>query len=402
MLIKIIVLWFVVTGVVIAFYARRELYAMWMEPMLRHPVMIIESDDWGAGPAGQAEALNSLANILTQFTDSGGRHPVMTLGMVLATANGEKIKETGNYQRELISETTHGPLLEAIRAGVDKAVFSLHLHGLEHYWPTALMIASEYDESVRTWIYSAPGTSTEDLPSSLQSRWIDATELPSRSLGVADVRQAVHEEVDAFKHIFGVLPHVVVPPTFIWNGLVEKAWSDEGVAVIVTPGRRFEVRDERGNPAGSGCKIYNGQPGEGGIIYLVRDNFYEPSLGHTLADALNELVVKTRLARPALFETHRFNFLGEEEKKLHSLDGLEELLSSALSKFPDLAFLSAEKLAEVLQKRDPEWVYTSFRCKIHVWIERLRMVSRLRKLVWVSGWILPAWLLWVFTYTART
>jgi hypothetical protein len=29
--------------------------AAWREPVLRHPVLIIESDDWGPGPAQQAK-----------------------------------------------------------------------------------------------------------------------------------------------------------------------------------------------------------------------------------------------------------------------------------------------------------------------------------------------------------
>jgi hypothetical protein len=46
---------------------RQDLLALWREPMLRHPVLIVESDDWGAGPLTQAEGLERLSGILSEY-----------------------------------------------------------------------------------------------------------------------------------------------------------------------------------------------------------------------------------------------------------------------------------------------------------------------------------------------
>ena len=99
---------------------------------------------------------------------------------------------------------------------------------------------------------------------------------------------------------------------------------------------------------------------------------------------------KTRLGRPTLFETHRFNFLGTEEKKKHALEELERLLQMALEKCPNLAFISSEKLAKILKSRDPEWLELRFRRRLHVWINRLGELPRMRKLAWLTGWICPS------------
>ena len=259
MLLKVLLLWFLVSGALIFIYSRRDLVALWREPVLRRPVLVIESDDWGAGPANQSGVLDEILRLLAGFSDCDGRPPVMTLGIILATADGSKFRSSGSYQRKSISDASYRPLLDVINKGVEAGVFSVQLHGLEHFWPSALMAASEGNKAVKAWLNSAPLAATEDLPSPLQSRWVDASVLPARPLTRMDVTRAVREEVDAFQSVFAVIPEVAVPPTFVWNRDVELAWAAAGVGVIVTPGRRFETRDEKGRPADAGAPIYNGQ-----------------------------------------------------------------------------------------------------------------------------------------------
>ncbi|MDX2458073.1 MAG: glycosyl hydrolase [Gammaproteobacteria bacterium] len=397
MLLMALVLWFIATGALVFLYGWRGIFSACREPVLCRPILIIESDDWGAGKAGQASVLRNITEILMCFTDCDGRRPVMTLGMILATADGEKTLSRGSYHRQMISRDTHGSLLDAITTGVDESVFSVQLHGMEHFWPAALLAASKQDDAVNTWLTHSPEFQTEDLPSPLQSRWVDASVLPARRLSIAAVKQAAQEEVHAFEDIFGTVPTVAVPPTFVWNKDVESAWARAGVGVIVTPGCRYETRDEEGLPAGKGRSVYNGQLGEHAIVYLVRDAYFEPSLGHTARQALDTLFAKTSQGRPTLFETHRFNFLGTKEKKKFALDELDHLLRMSLTEFPNLAFLSSEKLAKILKNRDPEWLELRFRHRLHIWITRLGELPRLRKLAWLTGWIVPAGLLWRLT-----
>ena len=397
MLFKILVLWFVTSGLVIAYFARRELLISWREPVLHRPVLIIESDDWGAGPPDQSEALGTIAQLLAGFKDCDGRHPVMTLGIVLASADGERITATGSYQRQLISTGTHGSLLETIGNGVEAGVFDIQLHGLEHFWPSALMEASQCDETVRVWLQRAPLSLTEDLPSSLQSRWVNAVSLPAEPLNDKEVLQAVQEETAGFEAIFGDVPGVAVPPTFIWNECVEKAWAAGGVDVVVTPGRRYESRDYDGQPSDAGDPVYNGQLTDIGIVYMVRNSYFEPSIGHMAEQAMAALDFKTRLGQPALLETHRFNFLGSIDKKNRSVEELKRFLEQALVTYPNLAFISTGKLAKILKDRDPGWVEQRLGPRLHFWLRRLGEFPRVRKLAWLSGWILPAGLVWKLT-----
>ena len=396
MMLMLIAFWFIGCSVIF-FYYRNAIVTSWREPVLRRPILIIESDDWGCGPAGQADALMAIGRLLINYPDSDGRRPVMTLGVVLATADGEKIRSSGEYHRQSIAEPLYVSLLDAVNKGVDAGVFTVQLHGMEHFWPPALMTASQDDESVRAWLEQAPQSASEELPSPLQSRWVDASVLPARALGVVEIRQAVQEEVSTFQAIFGYPPRVVVPPTFVWNDAIEQAWAEAGVEIIVTPGRRYETRGEKGELVSCGLLIHNGQAGKGGTFYLVRNDYFEPALGHTAEQAMNALENKTRLGRPTLLESHRFNFLGSDERRTNSLAELEKLLQRSLDIHPDLAFMSTEKLARVLITRNPDWVEHRLARRIHVGLARLGDSSRMRKLAWLTGWIIPGWLVWKLT-----
>ena len=49
------ILWLAISSALLALAYRRALWAAWNEPVLRAPVLILESDDWGYGPPVQAE-----------------------------------------------------------------------------------------------------------------------------------------------------------------------------------------------------------------------------------------------------------------------------------------------------------------------------------------------------------
>ena len=68
-ILKLLMVWLLASGAMMFIYARREIIANWHEPVLRRPVLIIESDDWGAGPASQAAVLGEIARLLACFSD---------------------------------------------------------------------------------------------------------------------------------------------------------------------------------------------------------------------------------------------------------------------------------------------------------------------------------------------
>ncbi|RLQ20763.1 glycosyl hydrolase [Seongchinamella sediminis] len=359
----------------------------WQEPVLCRPVLVIESDDWGPGPDWHAERLAQIGQCLVNHRDAENRPALMTLGVVLAAADTAAMAQNGlaDYRRVTLDDARCSRLLKQMQSGAREGFFALQLHGMEHYWPPILLREARHDNRLRAWLTGEQFPPYEVLPSALQSRWIDGSQLPSRPLAAGEISQAVVEETTTWRRIFDRSPSVVVPPTFVWTTEVEKAWGASEVEVIITPGQRYTHRDAAGQPATEEGRIYNGQISPEGARYLVRDIYFEPERGHTVARVIEDVSLRFMLGRPALLETHRSNFIGNDGEFTKNLACLDELLVSACKRWPALAFLSPEALAHIYVDQPREWVASSLWVRLHVLLRRLERVSRLRKLVWLTG-----------------
>lgn len=376
---------------------RRLLAGLWREPVFREPVLIVESDDWGPGPQAHALALRRICDVLRRRRDRHGRAAVMTIGVVLAVPDNAAIRNAGyrRYVRTSLLDRAFAPMRSALDDGRAAGVLSLQLHGLEHLWPAAFLQAAGHDPIVRQWIDETSGIDTEGLPPAIQSRWTDAASLPSRALDGERIREAVREETQCFALCFGAPPKVAVPPTFVWNSEVERAWAACGVRTIITPGRRHTARGADGRPTAVDRSMRNADTADGGCLYLVRDIYFEPALGHTAERALDAALQRFRLGRPALFETHRFNFVGEAATADRSLAELECLLDGALRALPALRFMSPAELADAVRRNDAALLEGDVRRRGVIWLRRLAAHTRLRRLAWLTGLALPAGLLYL-------
>ena len=132
------------------------------------------------------------------------------------------------------------------------------------------------------------------------------------------------------------------------------------------------------------------------MSYVVRDDYFEPSLGHTHRRALASLHAKTGLGRPALLEIHRMNFIGDRSTALRACEEVSRLLEAACAQLPTLRFMSTAELAREYRGRT-DLVATGISTRIHFLLRRLAASSRLRKLAWASGVALPAWVAYQIT-----
>jgi hypothetical protein len=343
--------WLVLTIALLTPHAE-ILKALWREPVLTRPVVIVESDDWGPGPESDGTMLQRIAKELTEIRDCDGRPAVMTLGVVLGRPDGAAIlaTECRNYHRNTLDEARYTRIVQAMRNGCAAGVFALQRHGLEHCWPDSLLARAREDVELRRWL-ADPDARSEALPSALQSRWVDTATLPSTPLAMTDVDAAVKEEGDAFQRIFGQRPIVAVPNTFVWSDVVERAWAADGVQCVVTCGRHFEGRGAAGELMPATRRIFNGDRGQGDIHYVVRDVYFEPIRGHRAEQVWQAVAERTALGRPALIETHRESFV-EPASAEAALAQLGRALGGVRERHPDVCFVSTEQLAGILH--DPQ------------------------------------------------
>lgn len=386
----IISLWTVFWIVFLLLRYAADIKKLMLEPMLNHQVIIFESDDWGTGPIKQQEVLTQIHELLARFSDTKKHHPVMTLGIILAEPDIDKINaaETQTYHRRTLADTRYIKLLEVIQQGVEQGVFSIHLHGMEHFWPASLMKSTHANIQVKQWLFDSNEHQTEELPSELQSRWVDSSSLPSSEHSKEDIEDAIDEELSLYTKLFGQLPTIVVPPTFVWTDEVEQVYVKRGIETLITPGRQCIGRGSDGKPKPNGRKFINGQENNG-LLFLVRDDYFEPSLGHKAETVMQRITDKINCGRPALLEMHRFNFINGQEKNTTSLQELEKLLKLIQSDLTDARFISAEQLANIIRDYksgiDSEFLVSSAIQRFQIILARIKLIFQFNRYAKYSG-----------------
>ena len=136
----------------------------------------------------------------------------MTLGLILETPDGARIAASNctEYHALPLADSRFDSVRAAMHDGIRAGVFVPQLHGQCHYWPPAVLAAALADDSVRDWLTAPELAATEDLPSPLQSRWVDASSLPSCALAPEAIQQAATAESAAYQAVFGSAPQAAV------------------------------------------------------------------------------------------------------------------------------------------------------------------------------------------------
>ena len=155
----------------------------------------------------------------------------------------------------------------------------------------ALMPAAHSDADVRGWLTGPRFPQTEDLPSHLQTRWVDASQLPSRPLDpAADCDGGGAGGGELSKCYLAVAAGCRADDIRLERrrrASLERApawrWSSR-------PGGAPRAATRAGDLAGVDRRMLTGDLSDAGQCYLVRDVYCEPALGHSaqrLVDGLD-------------------------------------------------------------------------------------------------------------------
>ncbi len=354
----------------------------------RH-IVVIESDDWGSVrmssldsfdrmlKAGMREdrnhyntndALESnedlemLMDLLFEFKDSTGRHPVFTGVNVVANPIFDKIKECGykEYFYEPYTETCkryphHDRVYDLWLKGQKERLMVPIFHGREHLnvqrWLRALQIGHKstllaFDEGV-TGIYN--GINDEPIP-----EFQAAFDLDDIS-DVVYMKEVLATGLDLFERLYGRRAKYFVPTNGPFNNTLEEDLHKAGIKYINTGKKQRE-------PLGNGQYRVNtrflGNKNQFGQIYLTRNCFFEPSANGDEAPmdrdwvdtCLHEIEIAFRWHKPATISSHRVNYIGwlHPENRDNSLRQLKKLLAEIIKRWPDVEFMTSEELGDLI------------------------------------------------------
>lgn len=88
-----------------------------------------------------------------------------------------------------------------------------------------------------------------------------------------------------------------------------------------------------------------------GLIYLMRNCFFEPSQNSgNAAECLNRIKIAFRWHKPATISMHRLNVIGsiDESNRTRNLADLKWLLKEIIRRYPDVEFMTSDELGKLI------------------------------------------------------
>lgn len=349
-------------------------------------IVVIESDDWGSIRMPSKETYNSLLklgipvnkchynrfdslateddmtalfDVLTQHKDCKGNFPVFTANCVVANPDFEKIKASDfkEYHYELFTETFKKysgceKSFKLWKEGCQEKVFVPQFHGREHLnvhrWLKALESGSL--ETLQSYERNMFGIST-NISQEKRKSYMAAFDFDA--MGELETqKKIIAEGLSIFKQLFEYESKSFIAPNYVWHRSLEPILAENGVKYIQGAGYQRE-------PNGKNLSVVHHRFGEvnsDGQVYLNRTCSFEPaaSNGSEVGKTINEIRKAFALKKPAVIISHRVNYIGaiEKENRKSGLAQLDELLSKILKSWPDVEFLSSDRLGDLISEKN--------------------------------------------------
>lgn len=340
----------------------------------RH-IVVFESDDWGAirmpsrevydkmlaegyrvdrnvyesnDSLAREDDLCALFEVLHRYKDRNGNYPIITANCAVANPDFEKIKND-NYQHyfyEPFTETLKRYVgcensFELWKQGIRECVFMPQFHAREHLnvarWMHDLKAGNE--DVRRVFDFGIMGLFPKNEFKNYYQVALDDSEYRSQPLN-----EVVSEGLDLFEQIFGFKSKTFIAPCYTWRPELEKTLCEKGV--IGLQGMVYQR-----NPGGKPIRHFMGTQNKYGQIYTMRNCFFEPAQGSDAYECLSRMKYAFRWNAPAVISAHRINFIGaiNEKNRSENLRQLDVLLSEIVKTWPDIEFISSDKLIDIIR-----------------------------------------------------
>jgi hypothetical protein len=351
----------------------------------KRKLVVIDSDDWGSiripskevllklekdglkldslvynrfDSLASREDLIALFDTLSRINDSCGNSPVLTANTIVANPDFERIRAScfTEYFNEPFTKTLerypgHRDSFRLWKEGINARLFKPQFHGMQHVnvfrWMNALRQGEE--DIVKAFELGMFDLSTETRIT--RNSFMDALNMQTLE-EIPKIRESIASGLKLFNDLLGYKSLTFVAPSYIWHRGIETALLENGVQII--KGAYYQLEPLPGE-AHNFKKIYHytGQRTRSGLIYLTRNASFEPSASPDY-DWTGEILKRAHSAfywgKPLVISSHRMNFIGYIDKtnRDRNLPLLQNLLKSLLKEWPDIEFIGADELGEII------------------------------------------------------
>lgn len=352
----------------------------------RH-IVVIESDDWGAIRMPSKEVYNKLLSegirvdrdpycrydglatandlealfeALTSVKDSNNNYPIITANCVVANPNFEEIKKSNysEYFYETIAETynkseKHQGVWRMWKEGVNNNIFYPQFHGREHLNIKEWLQALRSNDIIthKGFEYGLYGL-THNVDSSIKCNYMGAFD-SAIDEDVMKYKEIITDGLNIFEKLFGYRSKSFIATRYTWPEEIELTLKNndilylQGIITHVVPvcnDRGFIYRKDN----------YQGKKNKNGLIHLMRNCFFEPTLSNNseniVNDCLNRINIAFRWNKAAVISSHRINFVGliDERNRINNIRLFKILLSEIVKRWPDVEFVSSAQLGDII------------------------------------------------------
>lgn len=348
----------------------------------KRKLVVFESDDWGSIriPAKSeyeyferlgfqmAESpycldslesnvdITNLLEVLGSFKSKSGWKPIFTINNIVANPDFEKIRENNfkEYYYEPFTSTyrrypNHDKSFKYLEQGIHDDLLKPQLHGREHIntekWIRLLTEGNtQMLDFFDRFMYGLPDSVLNEDKVFLQRVF---------SNGNTDSKNHCHVISDAvalFNKIWGYTPKSFIAPNYFWDKAVEDCLVMNDVKYLQGQRAQFLAKS---NGSYQAKYHFTGQNSKSGIIYLIRNCYFEPSFNYKkdwVSSCLKEIYNSFQFHKPAIIGTHRVNYIGEidEKNRERGLKELSVLLNTIINNWPDVEFVSSDQLGDII------------------------------------------------------
>ena len=296
--------------------------------------------------------LEELFNVLLNFKDHKGNHPIITAVTNVGNPDFEKIR--GNkfkqYEFETIDKTydrykNSDQILKLFKEGQEHNIFITELHGREHLkW-------NWWIDDLQNKPLNARKAFDEEFFFLPASKIISKYPNYGAAFNVLDHEdeelnfKTLQSSVAIFKDLFDRLPNSFTPPAISFSNHLEKKVSGERVKWLDVP-RFFKMPKPNGKTT---PRFFMLGRQKYGVKHLVRNAVFETNMSETnngVDDCLKGIAEAFKLKQPAIISNHRASFVGriEQLNRDRGLSALDQLLKAILKKWPDVEFITVKDI----------------------------------------------------------
>lgn len=312
------------------------------------------------------EDLDALFEVLTSVKDIHGNHAVITPFAVPCNIDFEKIIENDfqEYYYELLPTTfeklasnqpkAYEGAWTLLNQGIEAGIYKPQFHGREHL---NLKVFREKLQSIDPLLITAlknrsyPNLGYSGYPTISQMAAFDFWRFEENDT----FNEIISDGLNAFEQVYGYRSTHFNPPGGRENPIIHKTLFDAGIKYLDTP---LIKREHKGEGKYNRVINYTGKSNEFNQKFLVRNVVFEPTSGSSVdwvSYAFKQIEAAFRMQKPAIISSHRVNFCGhiDSQNRKKGIKDLKALLIKVANKWPDVEFLSANALGNILSINNP-------------------------------------------------